>query len=108
MKRLGGYLLEFVYWLEVLYLFLTFLGLLAFAFNLIGLEEIRRAAAWPWKEILLYVLAALSLIASLHFLLLNLRFHRLRRMIRQESQGGPVLVSPGALRRLIREALAET
>lgn len=108
MRRLWDEFLEFIHWLEFLVLFVAFLVFLAFIFDLAGLDEVRRVAAQPWKDLLLYVLAALSLVGSLHFLLLILRARRLRRMIRQDSQGGPVLVSPRALKRLIQEVLGET
>lgn len=107
MRRIGEEILELCYWLQFLFLLLVFWALLTFIFDLAGLNELKWIAAQPWKNVLLYLLAALSLIACLHFLLLILRARKLRGMMRESSPAGEVRVSPGALKKLIREALAE-
>lgn len=101
-------LLELFYWLEAGFL-LALLGLaLAFAFDLLGLKELRWLAAQPWDKLILYIAAALAFIAAWHFLVLIGRIRRLRRMVKQEARDGPVRISARALQRLVLEALGQT
>ena len=108
MRGLIAGLVELLCWLEAGFL-LALLGLaLAFAFDLLGLRELRWLAAQPWDKLILYIAAGLALIAAWHFFTLIGRLRRLRRMVRQETRDGPVRISARALQQLITETLGQT
>jgi len=108
MRGLIAVLTEYLYWLETGFLIALFGLALAFAFDLLGLKELRWLAAQPWDKLVLYIAAAFALIAAWHFFALIGRIRRLRRMVKQEARDGPVRISARALRQLILETLGRT
>lgn len=108
MRRLQDYLIEVGYWLAALYL-------LAGAGGLFWLVFVRPRPSgldlsWGltlWGTVGLYVAGSLALLLGLYFLQQIWSAHLRRRRFRHEGAGGPIEVSPLAIRDFIEALLAQ-
>lgn len=105
MKRFNEFLTELISWIVVLYLLGISLGLFALVIGLIWPEDLKTLAARAWWAPLIYALASASYLLAVYFIGLIWRAHRRRARIVRDGPGGPIRISPTALRNFIAEVL---